>query len=116
MIERFRHHIALRPLLQVVVADLKRSIDRFLYVAILKRVELLVVVSRPHACEIISLKLQPHTYLVCLSLAQSAHLCVCLVEYAELILHGVSYLMRYHVCESEITVSTDGLAHIAQKR
>ena len=64
-----RHDIALHLLLQAVIPDGRRGLQRLIDVPGLKEIVLLLSTVRPHAGEAVRLQLDSHLQLNCLRLA-----------------------------------------------
>src|SRR5262245_21985544 len=62
--ERIRHHRTARLLLQTIITNLERSVERLVHIARVEEIELLLPMVGPHACQKISLQLQPHGRMV----------------------------------------------------
>src|SRR5262249_2175018 len=107
--EAVRHHVALRPSLQGIVADRRRGLHGGLDVARLDErrlalaLQVVVLELRPHAGETIGLHLDPHLDGVRLGLAAGRLLqLLCLRQDAEQVLHVMADLVRDHVSLREL--------------
>ena len=105
--EGFRHHIALRLLLEVVVPDLRGAVKRILYVAFFQGLILLVIVHRPDSGVVVGLKFQPDADRVRLGFADFSHLLMSLPERAEKVLDMMTDLMGDHVSVGQVAVRSD---------
>ena len=105
--EGFRHHIALRLLLEVVVPDLRGAVQRILYVSFFQGLILLVIVHRPDSGVVVGLELKPDTDRVRLGLADTVHFLVGLPERAQKILDVMTDLMGDHVGVGQVAVRSD---------
>ena len=110
--ERVRHHIALRLLLQPIVADRRGGAHRGLDVAGLDQLPLLVGARRPDAGEAVGLQLDLDLQAVRLGLGQAALLLLHLGQDAELVLHVMADLVRDHIGLRELARARSGVAAV----
>src|ERR1043165_1809175 len=100
--EGVRDGVALRLLLQPIVADRRRGLHRRLDVARLDQVPLLVGFGGPDAGEAVGLQLDAHLQAVRFGLARGSLLLLHLRQDAELVLHVMPDLVRDHVSLREL--------------
>src|SRR4051794_27705370 len=99
--ERVRDRIALRLLLQAVIADRGRRAHRGFDIARLDRLPSLVGLRGPDAGEAVGLQLDFHLEMIGVRLAHALLLLLHLGKDAELVLHVMADLVRHHIglCE-----------------
>lgn len=104
------HHVSLRPLLQCVVAyggcRPKRRID----IAWLENFPFCLRTARPHACETVSLQLDPHLELICLGLAHAGLHLLHLGQNAGKVLDMMADLVGDHISLRKLTGATADIA------
>ena len=105
-----RHGVALRALLQVVVADSVGGVEGFFDVAAFKQAVFLGIV-RPHAGIAVGLQFEPHGKLVGLLLIHVLLGVVNLLDGAEQGLHVVADFMRQHIGKSRIAAGAQLVGH-----
>ena len=97
------HDIALRLLLQAVVADRRSSLQSLIDIAWIEEVMLLLSTVRPHAGKAIRLQLDAHLELVHLRFARCGLLRLHHArENAELVLHVMTDFVRNHISLREL--------------
>ena len=75
--EGIRYHIAARLLLQAIVADRRRRLQRGFHISRLDRIPALIRMMRPYAGETVGLQLDPHLDAVGLYLAADGPIAAC---------------------------------------
>ena len=116
VVESFRLGVSTCFFLQVIVANDLCTLDSFFDVAVFERAEASVVVVGPDTGEKVCEQFQTHAEMVGLSLVYLVHLCVDLVENAQLVFHMMAYLVCNHVCVREISVSAQLAFHLGEER
>ena len=112
MREGFRHHVALRALLEAVVADGSRCVEAFLDVPVLKDLGGGIGLLRPDAGEAVGLEFHAHRQRVGIGLGGAHAGLGDLVGDAEQVLHMVANLMRDHIGLGEIARCAELVLHV----
>jgi len=112
----FGDRVALGLLLKSVVADPIGSVDSLFDITFLEDVIFLVRVMRPHAGQIIRLKLQSHGHLIGHQFVAPGTNFVDLIAEAREILNVVSDLVRDHVGLRKIAGRLMSLSQLVEER
>ncbi len=113
--ERIGHHIALRLLLQSVVAHGLGRVDGLFHIARLQHLALVLRVIGPDPGVAIGLQLQPHQQGVGASGAAALHGVAHLALHAQQVLHMVADFMRDHIRLGEVALRAKALLQLPEK-
>ena len=102
MIEALRHHVAARPLLNSVIADLSCGIQSLIDVADIEKPARLGIMS-PYAGQTVGLKLEPNRQTVSVCFVDPSPNLVDLRQDPQEVLHVMAYFMRDHISLGKIT-------------